>query len=82
MITFEDYENKRWHHGSFTQREGTWHGRRLGVYKKEDLRSLSLRTADSVDLQRAHEWFRAAADLCEITRPRHMDGSFESEFFF
>eukprot|EP00434_Breviolum_minutum_P014295 symbB.v1.2.012603.t1/scaffold820.1/size171332/10 len=46
----------------------TWHWRRLGVYKKEDLRSLSLRTADSVDLQREHEWFRAAADLCEITR--------------
>eukprot|EP00434_Breviolum_minutum_P043540 symbB.v1.2.038818.t1/scaffold6188.1/size20234/1 len=65
----------------------TWHGRGLGVYKKEDLRSLSLRTADSVDLQKEHEWFRAAADLCEITRatlllvrgcPRH--GMFLSYF--
>ena len=65
-------------------RQGTWHGRRLEVYKKdlgpaiEDLRSLALRTADRADLQREHEWFRAAADLCEITMLRPIDGSFES----
>ena len=31
--------------------------------------------------QKEHEWFRAAAGLCEITRSRHVDGSFESELF-
>ena len=67
-------------------REGHWHGRRLGVYKKdllpavEDLRSLALQTADLADLHREHEWFMAAADLCEITRLQHMDGPFQSEF--
>ncbi len=68
--------------------EGNWHGRRLGDYNKdllgpavEDLRSLALRTADCADLHREHEWFTAAADLCEITRLQHMDGPLQSDFF-
>ena len=46
----------------------------------EDSRSLALRTADRADLHKEHEWFMGAADLCEITRFRNMDGPFGSEF--
>ena len=60
---------------------------RLGVYSKdllgpavEDSRSLALRTADRADLHKEHEWFMGAADLCEITGFRNVDGPFGSEF--
>ena len=63
---------------------------RLGVYSKdllgpavEDPRSLALRTAEFADLHKEHEWpnrFMAAADLCEITGFRNVDGPFGSEF--
>ena len=46
----------------------------------EDPRSLALRTAEFADLHKEHEWFMAAADLCEITGFRNVDGPFGSEF--
>ena len=81
MITFEDFENKAL---------APWivysEGRHLAWAQtgclQEGRLAPSVVADGRVDLQREHEWFRAAADLCEITRPRNMDGSFESEFFF